>query len=343
MLASLMQLASSFPVEEMGQLLSARMIVAADPPKHTRLREIVNRAFSPRRIADLVARIDEIVVRCTADLADRDDFDVVDELAVPLPVAVIADMLSVGPENHADIKRWSDEISSAAQGPNRGTPEAQAQVVSMLTEFAQYFVPRIEDRKRKPTDDLISALVRAEEQDTLSTVESLLFILVIMFAGNETTTNLIGNTVVSLMQNPDQLELVLVDPAGLLPGAIEETLRYRSPFQFFFREPLQDVTISGVDIPAGDTVCVMFGAANRDPARFADPDRYLVSRSQGHLAFGYGIHFCLGAHLARAETRTAVGALVPHLSRLRLDGGLHRVEAPMVFGYEHVNLVRRSR
>ena len=340
LLAGLMRLAANFPVDELGELLEARMIVAADPPKHTRLREIVNRAFSPRRVAVLIAGIDAIVARCTADLVSRSEYDVVAELAVPLPVQVIAEMLSVGPEHHVDIKRWSDEISAAAQGPSRGTAEAQARVVGMLTEFAAFFVPRIQERKEHPTDDLISALVRSRDEDTLSVVESLLFILVIMFAGNETTTNLIGNTVVSLLENPDQLDLLLAD-GNLLPGAIEEALRVRSPFQFFFREPTRDVTVSGVDIPARSTICVMFGAANRDPARYPEPDRYLVTRAQGHLAFGFGIHFCLGAHLARAETRAAVAALLPHLPRFRLAGELRRVEAPMVFGYERVLLSRR--
>jgi cytochrome P450 len=337
----LAKLAEGLPLD-FNDLLVARVIVGADPPQHTRQRKIVNRGLTARRVGMFKDRIDEIVAKCLDGIEGRDRYELVSELAIPVPVGVIADLLSVTTDRYADVRRWSDMVANLPQGEGRGSPETMFQLFGMLQELSEYFVPMIEDRRENPRDDMISDLVRAVEVDTMTVTETVLFILVVMSAGNETTTNLIGNTVVELLRNPDQLDLLLSRPE-LVASALEEGTRTQTPFQFLFRETLQDVDVCGTTIPKDSVIAILVGAANRDPSRFEDPDRFDITRNTPHLGFGKGIHFCLGAPLARLEAQQALTALLPHLPRFAIDpdADLELGDSLLIRGYKQIPLVAR--
>jgi cytochrome P450 len=202
-------------------------------------------------------------------------------------------------------------------------------------------VPLIQARRENPSDDLLSNLLKADGASVMSTTETVLFLLVVLAAGNETTTTLIGNTVVSLLRNRDQLELVVADP-DLVVGALEESLRFEAPFQFMFKAPYEDVEIEGVRIPAGGLIAMMIGAANRDASRFTNPNRFDITRTTPHLGFGKGTHFCLGSALARMEAQIALRALVPELPNLELDEtSLKQSPSLLIRGYSEINVTRR--
>lgn len=330
------------PVEE---LLTGRVIVAADPPEHTRIRRIVNRGFTARRMAQLRPTIDAIVADLLADIGSAETFEVIGQLANEVPLRVIGDFLSADPADLHRIRHWVDVSMECSSGALRGTPRAQALLLEMLKEFGHYFVPRIEERREHPRDDLISDLVRAEEAETLTATEALLFLLSIMVAGSESTASLIGSVIVTLMQHPDQLALLHQDPE-LARGAVQETLRFRSPFQFYWRQAVTDTEIAGVPIPAGARVLVMPGSANTDPDRFPDPDRFDIRRDMSKtpiLTFGKGIHHCLGAHLAPLEAEIALRGILPHLDGFRLsDEPLTFPPSFITYGYQRVLLLRRE-
>lgn len=329
------------PVEE---LLTGRVIVAADPPDHTRMRRIVNRGFTARRMEQLRPKIEAIVADLLRDIEGADSFEVVTGLANEVPLRVIGDFLSADACDLHRIRGWVDVSMECSSGAMRGTPEAQAKLLAMLKDFGNYFVPRIEDRRENPRDDLISDLVRASEAETLSVTEAMLFLLSIMVAGSESTASLIGSAVVELLRNPDQLALLTSDPS-LAQGAAIETQRLRAPFQFYWRQTTCDATIAGVTIPAGAKVLVMPGSANLDPAHFPDPDTFDIRRDMSKtplLTFGKGIHHCLGHHLATLEAEIAIGGILPHLSRFRLsDEALTFPPSFITYGYQRVLLVRR--
>jgi cytochrome P450 len=339
MLERLLAIVSGMPVD-FAELTAARPIVAADPPDHTRMRRIVNRGFTPRRTGEMADKINQIVERCLDGIDDTDSYEVVQNLAIPLPVQMIADLLGIESDHYADVKRWSDHYSAAAVGDVRGTAEGQLLAVNMFKEFSAYLVPLIDARRKQPKGDVISAMVRAVDDESLTTVETLMMSMTIMVAGNETSTNLIGNTLVELIQNPDQLALLRADP-NLLPNAVEEANRISTPIQFMFREALVDAEVAGTTIPKGATVVLHVAAANRDPAAFEEPDRFLITRPGGKsLAFGHGIHFCLGAHLAGLEVRTAIAKLLPHLDRFQLsEDPLVRNPSALLNGWQRIELV----
>jgi cytochrome P450 len=295
----------------------ARNLIASDPPVHGTLRGIVNRGFTPRRIQAWEPRIRALAQEHVARLASGEPFDVVRDLAIPLPVTIIAEMLGVERERLADFKRWSDVIISAMTGPLRGFPPHPT-VIEVFLELDTYLARVIRRRRRAPSDDLVSALLAEEPGgQKLSTMEIMQFVMLLLVAGNETTTNLIGNAASALLDHPAELERVAQD-LSLVPDLVEETLRYDAPVQIVFRTALREVVLHDVAIPEGATVAVMLGAANRDERRFPEPDRFDVGReTRGHLGFGFGQHFCLGASLARLEARVALEALVPHLRHAR--------------------------
>ena len=316
----LMAVMAGFPNEvDVEELVKARTIVAADPPDHTRLRRIVNRGFTPGSIERITAKIEAIAEECLVGIETDEVYEVVSRLAIPLPVAVIADLLGVEPSMRLKIKEWSDGIAEASVGDIRGTAEAATIAMTVMREFSEYLAPLIEERRTDPKDDVISAMVRSMESETLTTPEALMMAQTIMAAGNETTTDLIGNAVIALYDHPDQLAMLRNDPS-LLPSAVEEANRFSTPIQFNFREALQDYEIAGTVIPKGATIIMYLAAANRDPRQFDDPDAFRIDRPVGtNLSFGHGIHFCLGAHLSRQEVRIALSKLMPHLERFDLD------------------------
>ena len=284
-------------------------IVGADGARHTRLREVVNRGFTPGRIAALAPRVREIARELVEPLHEAGECDLVDDFAVPLPVRVIAEMLGVDPERRDDFKRWADAAMAGVFDP---VDAVEADVVgSALVEMVDYIEGVIEERRRRPGPDLISVLVRAEgELGVLTPTEVKNFVFTLLVAGSVTTTHLISNLFVALLDHPEQLARVAADSA-LVPGAVEETLRYLSPVQMLWRTATADVELAGTNIPQGATVAPLFASANRDETVFPEADRFDLERNpKEHLAFGNGVHFCLGAALARLEARVALEALL---------------------------------
>lgn len=323
-------------------LLAARNLISEDPPRHGPLRAIVNRGFTPRRIGAWEPRIRTIVAECLASLRARDEFDVMEELAIPLPVRIIAELLGVEPERRADFKRWSDELISFSTGSNRGVDPATAGFAGAFGEFAEYMQVVTAEREKSPGDDLVSVLLAAQDGAALSPAEITLFVLLLLGAGNETTTNLIGNAVLGLLARPDQLARLRAD-RGLLPAAVEETLRWDAPIQYVFRRATRDVELEGGRIAKDAIVAALLGSANRDEARWGpDAAAFRVDRNpQGHLGFGFGNHFCLGASLARLEARVALEALLDELPRLRrCEERVEYVDSFLVRGPRRLRLRR---
>jgi cytochrome P450 len=300
-------------------MMTTPSVIASDPPGHERLRGIVNRGFTPRRIAALEPRVRRIASDALDRMLEQGEFDLVADFTIPLPVTVIAELLGVEPDRRADFKRWSDAIVSGATGSASGTQPAL--LLSAMREFNAYFMEQIERRRRDPKDDLISTLVAAESGEAaLTPIETLMFTVLLLAAGNETTTNLMGNGLLALLAEPEQHERVRSDPS-LVPLFVEESLRYDGPVQMLFRETTADVQLAGTTVPKGSIVMPIFGSANRDSTQFPDADRFDVGRDpRGHLAFGFGIHFCLGASLARLEARVGFEELFKRVS------SLHRLE-----------------
>jgi cytochrome P450 len=266
---------------------------------------------------------------------ERGTFDLTRDLAVPLPVTVIAELLGVEPERREDFKRWSDAFIGTGSGDDDASYHAHND--RMMEEFSAYFGGMVEARRRERRDDLISALVAAQEdRSVLSTQDILWFCLLLLVAGNETTTNLLGNLVAALIDAPDQWQALRADPT-IAPSAIEETLRFDSPIQGFYRTALDDVYIGGVTIPADARVLLLFGAANRDESHYPDASRFDVTRNPvDHLAFGNGIHHCLGAQLARLEGRIVLEELIRRVESVEAAGEGERTGNPTVRGYRRL-------
>jgi cytochrome P450 len=284
-------------------------ILDMNPPDHTRLRKLVNKGFLPRLIRNLEPRVQEITRQLIAALKSQTEGDLVSTLSGPLPTMVIAEMLGVEPERLDDFKRWSDDV---VLGTSRPTDEAiRTRVRQSGMALRHYFEHLIDRRRTDPGEDVITALVRAEEEhDMLSAAEILALAVLLLLAGNETTTNLIGNAVRNLLSHPEELTKVRADRT-LVPSLVEEALRYESPVQLLPRLTTHEVELEGGKIPAGATVFLLLGSANRDERKFPEADRFDVARNpQDHVAFGYGIHYCLGAPLARLEGRIALEALL---------------------------------
>ncbi|HWE61363.1 MAG TPA: cytochrome P450 [Chloroflexota bacterium] len=293
-------------------------LVQLDPPAHTRLRRLVNLAFTPRAVAQMRALVEQLVDRLLDEAAPRGRLELIYEFAFPLPAIVIAGMLGVPAAERDQFKDWSSKIqrflgSGAAHFPYG--LEAQESWLRMNA----YFQALLDERKRHPQDDLINGLAAAREDgDTLSEDELVRTCGAMLIAGHETTTNLISSGVLALLAQPDQLQAVREDPA-LYPGAVEEFLRYDSPFQSAPRTVVEDVELHGRRLRRNDLVYVMLGAANRDPRQFANPDQLDIRRNAGkQVAFGHGVHHCLGAALARLEAPIALQRLFDRFPTLRL-------------------------
>ncbi|HXW85685.1 MAG TPA: cytochrome P450, partial [Candidatus Binataceae bacterium] len=304
--------------EYKGPFYPERDLLGQDPPTHTHLRRLISRDFTPKRIRELEPRIREIAREILERAEARGEFDLMSDLANVLPVKVIAEMLGVPPANYAMFKDWSDRVIEAGnQFPGSGPPSKEA--IDAIEALASYFREEVAARRKQPGADLVSALVAARDQaDALSENALLQFIVLLLLAGNETTTNLIGNGTLALMRNPEQLELLRREPT-LLPRAIEEMLRYDPPVQATGRFTRSAFELGGVEIPARALTVMVLAAANRDPAQFADPERFDITREPNdHLAFGEGIHFCIGAPLARLEARVVFEEMLGRFAQLRL-------------------------
>jgi cytochrome P450 len=322
-----------------GQLFAASLI-NTDPPRHRQLRTLVTQAFTPRAVEALAPRISDITEALLAPVVSTGSMDLIAELAYPLPVIVIAELLGIPAIDRDRFKRWSDVVVSQT----RPTAEEDAQAAppdhaSAHAEMAQYFMGMIEERRQRPGDDLISRLLAATiDGKQLSDVELLGFCALLLVAGNETTTNLIGNAVLCFLEQDGTAARLSAEPA-LLPHAIEEVLRYRSPVQSMYRIAAADTTLGSCSIPAGSPLLAWIGSANRDPLQFPRAEEFDVERSPNrHLAFGQGIHFCLGAPLARLEAGIALGALLSRLHGLALDPGarLERMESTIIYGLKQL-------
>ena len=318
-------------------------LISSDGARHDALRAIVNRGFTPRRIALWEERARAIVAESVAKLDRGDAFDLVEDLAVPLPVRVIAEMLGIAPERRADFKRWSDAIIATSTGAGRANPFTP-QMLATFYEAISYLSGIARERGRAPADDLISAIVSPGDGGALHPQDAMQFVMLLLVAGNETTTNLIGNAANALLDHPEQLARVAANPE-LVPDAIEEALRFDAPVQLVFRLATADTEIAGVRIPKGAVVVPLIASANRDERRFPDADRFDVARRpQGHVAFGFAKHFCLGASLARLEARVALEALAPRLLALRKrDAEPPRLDSFLVRGPAQLALVRAAR
>ena len=309
-----------------------RTLLVMDPPDHTRVRGLVSKAFTPRRVAALGARIARLVEELLDEALAKGPLDVIRDLGEPLPAIVIAELLGVPAADHRAFKQWSAALIEAI-------PQAPFQGAAGIDEKAEvilrYLRGVIADRRRAPGDDLISGMIEAqEERDALTDQELLATSFLVLLAGHETTTNLIGNGTLALLRSPEQLARLRAEPA-LLENAVEELLRYDSPVQATVRVATEDVELGGQKLQANALVVCGIGAANRDPAVHPDPDRLDVARPDiRHLSFGLGAHFCLGAALARLEARVAFEGLLARCPDLRLAG-----EGPLEY---RPNLVLRG-
>jgi pimeloyl-[acyl-carrier protein] synthase len=291
-----------------------------DPPNHTRLRALVSKAFTPRVVETLREHIQEIVDRLLARVDGAPQMDVIEDLAYPVPVTVISELLGVPVDDAERVKGWSRDVARALDAIALPVgPEVIERGRRATDEIVSYFRDLIAERRGHPGPDLLSGLIEAEEAgDRLSEPELLATCVLLYVAGHETTVNLIGNGLLALLRHPEERRRLQGD-AGRLHGAIEELLRYDGPVQRAGRMPTTDIEIAGVPIPAGTLVLGLLGGANRDPAHFAEPDRLDLAREEPrHLAFGSGIHYCLGASLARLEAQVAIGTVLRRFPSLSL-------------------------
>ena len=317
-------------------------LFTADPPEHTRHRKLISKALSPRSVRALEPQIRQITTELIDAFIDRGSVDLIPEFAVPLPVTVIADILGVDRADIWTFKHWGDLMISG--NIDLLTHERRREVAHAVVELHDYFVPRIEERRRQPTDDLLSIMVNTEVdgEPPLTTAELLPIIDQILLAGHETTTNLIGNAVLVLL-NDNELMARLRDQPADIPAMVEEALRWDPPIQCTYRRATRDDTIEGNNINAGDMVIPMWAGANWDPEVFPNPGQFDIDRptTKPHMGFGFGPHFCAGAELARLEAKIAFEELLGRLGDITLDesdSDLSHLPSFASHGYRKISL-----
>ncbi|QKV93578.1 cytochrome P450 [Streptomyces sp. NA02950] len=306
------------PEHEPFHTLNDYGMLDLEAPDHTRIRRLVSKAFTPRTVEALVPTIERLANELVDSFIASGGGDLIASVAEPLPVAVIAEMLGIPPADRSSLRPWSADICGMYE-LNPGEETARRAVRASL-EFSGYLRELIAARRKDPGEDLISALIAAyDEGDRLSEQEMISTCVLLLNAGHEATVNSTGNGWWTLFRHPGQLARLRAEPEALLPTAVDELLRYDTPLQLFERWVLDDIEVGGTVIPRGSEVAVLFGSANRDPARFDRPDTLDLSRADNpHLSFGAGIHYCLGAPLARLELKASFGALLRKAPRLRL-------------------------
>ncbi|MDG6109535.1 cytochrome P450 [Dactylosporangium aurantiacum] len=325
------------PRQDDLELFRRGNFVQLDPPRHDTLRRLVSRAFTPRVVAGLAPRITTVTGELLDEVADAGRFDLIDDLAYPLPVIVIAELLGIPAADRTVFRRWADALFERPQaGPDEPLArmmddDAVRTIAPVLREMNEYLLRHVRARRAAPGDDLTSGLVHAEaDGERLDDEEIIGFVGLLLLAGHITTTATLGNTVATLDRHPDAAARLRADP-GLLPDAIEEVLRLRTPFPRLARRATTDTTVGGMTVPAGDVVVAWLAAANRDPRVFADPARFDIGRSPNpHLTFGHGIHFCIGAPLARLEARIAMELLLRRYRTITVDTGAAVFRNPWV-------------
>ncbi|WP_212912686.1 cytochrome P450 [Streptomyces sp. TS71-3] len=305
------------PEQEPFHTLNDHGLLDLEPPAHTRIRRLVSKAFTPRTVERLRPYVRALADDLVDGLLADGGGDLVAALAEPLPVAVIAEMLGVPESDRPLLRPWSAAIVGMYE--LNPTAEAAARAVRAAEEFSGYLAGLIAERRARPGDDLVSALIAAhDDEDRLSELEMVSTCALLLNAGHEATVHTTSGGWWTLFRHPDQLAALRADPS-LLPTAVEELMRYDTPLQLFERWVLQDIEVAGVRIPRGSEVACLFGSANRDPAAFAEPDRLDLARADNpHISFGAGIHYCLGAPLARIELTASFAALLRKAPALRL-------------------------
>ena len=302
-------------------------VVTSDPPIHTELRNIVNRGFTPRQISAWKPAVERTADECIASMRADRRFDIVQQIAIPLPVIVIAQVLGIEPERYADFKRWATVITLGMNGSKRHLGFQGSGAAAASREMSDYLAEMIAKPRDTNGHDLLSVLLKASEGDVLTAEEVITFANLLLFAGTETTANLIGNAVHALLTHPDALAAVQAD-ARLISAVIEETLRWDTPVHYIFRRATEDVEVAGTVIPKNSFVTVLTASANRDEAAFGDDAAIFdVARKpqSPHISFGFGAHFCLGAALARMETTASLERIVPVLAQAA------RISAPIEY------------
>ncbi len=310
----------------------AAAIISTDPPRHRQLRSLVTQAFTPRAVEALASRIGEIVEEHLARVAPAGRMDVIHDLAYPLPVIVIAELLGIPSQDRAKFKRWSDyAVQMANFGENIDYKKFMG---PEMIDMGKYFMKIIDQRRKQPGDDLITGLLNATvEGEHLSQIELLGFCVLLLVAGNETTTNLIGNAMLTFAEHPEAWQQLHARP-DLVPSAIEEVLRFRSPVQAMFRHTTHEINMYGQTIPEQAHVIAWIGSANHDPEQFPEPEVFNIERTPNrHIAFGHGIHFCLGAPLARLEAKIALSALLECIPSFEVESGAALARQPSLIVY----------
>jgi hypothetical protein len=313
------------------------VLINDDPPRHTRFRKLVNKAFTPRRIAELEPFIESVANELLDEMSSG-EHEVVGAYTVPLPVIMIATLLGIPREERVTFKRWTDALLNFGAGGGE-------QRMAELMEMVGYFGKMAAARRNDPASDLITALVQAEvDGEALQEWEILGFCVLLLVAGNETTTNLMGNMLNGLARRPELWQQLRND-RSLVPIVVEETLRWESPVQTLFRTATKDTQVGDATIKAGDSALVYFAAANRDPEMFPNPDEFRLDRDlHNHVAFGMGIHYCLGSPLARAEAKVTLNTWLDRFERLEpgSEPGKRQSGTPIIFGFRELPLMLRA-